>query len=64
MSITINTTISARRVDDDVRRRRNNDETMATVRPAGRIRHCRRHVCRLMGSGDEGGQGGVAGRES
>ena len=57
-------TTIARRVDDDVRRRRVDDETMGAARPAGRIRRRRRHVCRLMGVGDEGGQGGVAGREN
>jgi hypothetical protein len=30
-------TTIARRVDDDVRRRHNDDETMGTVRPAGLI---------------------------
>ena len=33
--ITINMTTIARRVDDDVRRKRNDDETMGTIRPAG-----------------------------
>ena len=37
LTITINMTISARRVDDDVQRRYNDDETMGTVQPTGRI---------------------------
>ncbi len=35
--ITLNMTTIACRVDDDVLRRRNDDKTMGTVRPAGRI---------------------------
>ncbi len=39
--ITINMTISARRVDNDVQRPCNDDKTMGTVHPAGQI-WCRR----------------------
>ena len=59
--ITINMTIDARRIDDNVRRKRNDDETMGTVRPAGRIRRRRRHFARLICVGDEGRQGGASG---
>jgi len=45
-------TISARRVDDDVRRRRVDDETMDAAQPAGRIWRFRRQRSRLMGVGD------------
>ena len=57
-------TTIARLVDDDVRRRRNDDETMGTVRPAGRIRRRRRNSARRIGVGVEGSQGGGVGRES
>ena len=57
-------TTIARRVDDDVRRGRNDDKTMATVRLAGRIRRHRRNGSRPIGVGDEGRQGGGVGRES
>jgi len=53
-------TINARRVDDDMRRKHNDDETMGTVRPAGRIRRHRRHVAHLICVGDGGRQGGGA----
>ena len=49
-------TIDARRVDDDVRRKRNDGETMGTVRPG--------HVAHLICVGDEGYQGGGVGREN
>ena len=51
-------TIGARCVDDDVRRTRNDGETMGTVRPTGQIRRRRSHVARLICVGDEGYQGG------
>ncbi len=57
-------TISARRVNKDVRRRCNNDETMGTIQPAGRNWRRRRHVIRLMGVGNDLGQGAGSGRES
>ncbi len=57
--ITINMTISARRVDDDVQRRCNDHETMGTIQPAGRIWRRRRRIAHLMGVGDEEGQGGA-----
>jgi len=53
-------TIDARRINDDVRRKRNDDETMGTVRLAGQIRRRRRHVARLICVGDGGRQGGGA----
>ncbi len=53
-------TINAHRVGKDERQRRNDDETMGTNQPAGQIRRLRRHVSRLIGVGDEGGQGGGA----
>jgi hypothetical protein len=62
--ITINMTTIARRVNEDVRRRRNDDEMMGTVRPTGQIRSRRRNSKRPIGVGDEGGQGGGIGRES
>ena len=57
-------TTIARRVDDDVRRRRNDDETIGTVRPTGRIRRRRHRGVGPIGVGDEGRQGGGVGRES
>jgi hypothetical protein len=51
-------------VDDEMRRQRNNDETMGTAQPAGQIR-CRQHrIVGHIGVGNEGGPGGGAGRES
>ncbi len=54
-------TTIARRVDNEMRRRRNYNETMGTTQPAGRIQ-CSQHrvVCRI-GVGNEGGQGGAPG---
>ncbi len=57
-------TTIARRVDDDVRRQRNDDKTMGTVRPAGLIWRRRRNGSRPIGVGNEGRQGGGIGRES
>ena len=57
-------TTIARRVDDDVRQRRNDDKMTGTVRLAGRIRRHRRNGSRPTGVGDEGRQGGGVGRES
>ena len=51
-------------VDDEMRRRRNDDETMGTVRPAGRILRCQHYIIGHMGVGDEGRQGRGIGRES
>ena len=59
--ITINTTIDARRIGDDVRQKRNDNKTMGTIRPAGRIRRRRHHFARLICVGDEGRQGGALG---
>ncbi len=59
---TINMTIIAHRVDDDVRRRRCNDGTMGTVQPAGQIQQCRCRVDARMCVGIEGRQGGKGGR--
>ncbi len=57
-------TTIARCVDVEMRRRRNDDETMGTVRPAGQIRRCRHRSSRRIGVGVEGSQGGGIGRES
>ena len=57
-------TTIGRRVDNKMRRRRNDDETMGTAQPAGRIRRRRHRVVGPIGVGDEGRQGGGVGRES
>ncbi len=57
-------TTIARWVDDEMRRRRNNDETMGTAQPAGRIQCRRHHSSRRIGVGVKGSQGGGVGRES
>ncbi len=57
-------TTIARRVDDEMRRRRNDDETMGTAQPAGRIRRRQHRVFGRIGVGNEGEQGRGAGRES
>jgi hypothetical protein len=51
------TTIGCR-VDDKMLRRRNDDETMGTAQPAGRIQHCQHRIVGLRGAGDKGSQGG------
>ena len=56
-------TTIGRRVDDEMRRRRNNDKTMGTAQPAGRIRRRRCNGSRRIGVGVKGSQGGGAGRE-
>jgi hypothetical protein len=61
--ITINITTIARRVEDNVQRRHNGDETMGTAQPAGRIQRCRCQVDARMCVGVEGSQGGGAWRE-
>ncbi len=57
-------TTNAHRVDDEKQRRRNDDETMGTAQPAGRIRRRQHRVVGRVGVGNEGGQGGGTGRES
>jgi hypothetical protein len=47
-------TTIGRRVDNKMQRRRNNDETMGTAQPAGRIRRRRHRVVGPIGVGDEG----------
>ena len=54
-------TTIARCIDDEMRRRRDDDETMGTVRPAGRIRRRRHRVVGRIGVDNEGGQGGASG---
>jgi hypothetical protein len=51
-------TTIARPVDNKMRRRRNDDETMGTAQPAGPIRRRQHRVVGHIGVGDEGGQGG------
>ena len=51
-------TTIGRRVDNKMRQRRNDDETMGTAQPAGRIRRRRHRVVGPIGVGDEGRQGG------
>ena len=51
-------TTIARCVDDEMRRRRNDDKTMGTAQPAGRIRRRRHHSSRRRGVGVKGSQGG------
>ena len=51
------TTIGCR-VDDKMRQRRNDDETMGTAQPAGRIQRRRHRVVGLRGVGDKGRLGG------
>jgi hypothetical protein len=53
LTITINMTISARRVDNDVQRRCNNGETMGTVQPAGQNWRRRRRIAHLIGVGND-----------
>ncbi len=57
-------TTIARCVDDKMQRRCNNDETMGTAQPAGRIRRRRHHSSRRIGVGVKWSQGGGVGRES
>ena len=52
--ITINMTTIGRRVDNKMRRRRNDDETMGTAQPAGRIRRRRHRVVGPIGVGNKG----------
>ena len=61
MSITIYMTINARRDDDDVCQKHNDDKTMGTVWPALRIQRCQHYIVGHMGVGDEGRQGGASG---
>jgi hypothetical protein len=62
--ITIKMTTIACRVDDEMRRRRNDDKTTSTAQPAGWIRRCQHRVAGHIGVGNEGGQGGGAVMES
>ncbi len=54
-------TTIARCVDDEMRRRCNDDETMGTAQPAGGIRRRRHHSSRRIGVGVKGSQGGASG---
>ncbi len=51
-------TTIARRVDNEMRRRLKDNETMDTAQPAGRIRRRQHRVVGRIGVGNEGGQGG------
>ena len=62
--ITIDMTTIGRRVDDEMRRRRNDDKTEGTAQPAGRIRRRGHCVVGPIDVGHEGRQGGGVGRES
>jgi hypothetical protein len=57
-------TTIGRRVDDEMRRRRNDDKTEGTAQPAGRIRRRGHCVVGPIDVGHEGRQGGGVGRES
>ncbi len=57
-------TTIAHRVDDEMRRRCNDDEMMGTAQPAGRIRRRQHRAVGRIGVGNEGGQGEGAGREN
>ncbi len=51
-------TTIARRVDNEMRWRRNDNKTMGTAQPAGWIRRRQHHIVGRIGVGNEGGQGG------
>jgi hypothetical protein len=51
-------TTIARCIDNEMRRRRNDDKTMGTAQPAGRIQRRQHRVVGRIGVGNEGGQGG------
>jgi hypothetical protein len=57
-------TTIGRRVDDKMRQRCNNNETMGTAQPARWIRRRRCNGSRRIGVGVKGSQGGGVGRES
>ncbi len=57
-------TTIAPRADDKMQRQCNDDETMGTAEPAGRIRRRQHRFVGRIGVGNEGGQGGGARRES
>ena len=57
-------TTIARCVDDKMQQRCNDNKTMGTVRPAGRIQHCRHRSSRHIGVGVKGSQGGGIRRKS
>ncbi len=57
-------TTIARRVDNEMQRRRNDDKMIGTAQPAGRIQFRQHRVVGRIGVGNEGGQGGGAERES
>ncbi len=57
-------TTIARCVDNEMRRRHNDDETMGTAQPTGRIRRRRHHSSRRIGVAIKGSQGGGVERES
>ncbi len=48
-------------IDDEMRRRRNDDEMIGTAQPAGWIRRCRHDSSRRIGVGIMGSQGGASG---
>ncbi len=56
-------TTIARFVDNEMRRRHNDDKTMGTAQPAGQIRRRRHHISRRIGVGVKGSQGGGVGRD-
>jgi hypothetical protein len=60
--ITINMTIIADHVDNDVQQQQCNDGTMGTVQPAGQIRQCQCQVDARMCVGVKRRQGGKKGR--
>ena len=55
-------TVSARRVDDDVRKKRVDKVVDLGVGPTGRIRRWRWHSIRRLGVGFKGRQSGTLGR--
>ena len=60
--ITSNMTVSARRVDDDVRKKRVDKVVDLSVGPTRQIRRWQRHSIRRMGVGFKGRQSGMPGR--
>ncbi len=51
-------TTIAHRVNDEMQRRCNEDKTMGTAQPAGRIQRRQHHIVGRIGVGNEGRQGG------
>ncbi len=60
--VTINMTIIAHRIDNNMQRRQCNDGTMGTIQPARQIQQCQCQVDARMCVGIEGRQGGKGGR--